>query len=250
MTAAPSSMPAVPGQRAHAGDLAEPSQQAMGGERAVRVLLVDDDPMVCSGLRMILTRGSGGRVEVVASVPDGDLAVEAVQRHHPDVVLMDVRMQRLDGLTATRRVRALPDPPEVIVLTTFDADDEPFRAAAAGASGFLLKTESPDDLVQHVLAVAAGEGAVSKRTARQFMRRMHESAASRERIVARRALEALTPREHDVAVLVVEGLSNAEIAQRLYVSPGTVKAQLSSIQDKLGVDNRVMVAVMVTRATA
>lgn len=216
--------------------------------RPVRVVLVDDDPMVCSGLRMILSRGSDGRVEVVASVPDGDQAVEAVQRHHPDVVLMDVRMQRMDGLTATSLVRALPDPPEVIVLTTFDSDDEPFRAAAAGASGFLLKTESPEDLVQHVLAVAAGEGAVSKRTARQFMQHLHASSVSPARRAAQRALARLTDREAEVAALVAEGLSNAEIAARLYVSPSTVKAQLASVQDKLRVDNRVMVAVLVTRA--
>ena len=216
--------------------------------RPVRVVLVDDDPMVCSGLRMILSRGSDGRVEVVASVPDGDQAVEAVQRHHPDVVLMDVRMQRMDGLTATSLVRALPDPPEVIVLTTFDSDDEPFRAAAAGASGFLLKTESPEDLVQHVLAVAAGEGAVSKRTARQFMQHLHVSSVSPQRRAAQRALARLTDREGEVAALVAEGLSNAEIAARLYVSPSTVKAQLASVQDKLRVDNRVMVAVLVTRA--
>lgn len=220
----------------------------VGQPRPVRVLLVDDDPMVCSGLRMILHRGSDGRVEVVASVPDGDQAVEAVQRHHPDVVLMDVRMQRLDGLTATGRVRALPDPPQVIVLTTFDSDDEPFRAAVAGASGFLLKTESPDDLVRHVLAVAAGEGAVSKRTARQFMQHVHDSSGSHRRVAARRALDRLTDREVEVAALVAEGLSNAEIAERLYVSPSTVKAQLASVQHKLGVDNRVMVAVLVTRA--
>ncbi|MFK5644910.1 response regulator [Ornithinimicrobium sp. LYQ121] len=224
------------------------AERRQGPDRPVRVLLVDDDPMVCSGLRMILSRGSGGRVEVVASVPDGDQAVEAVQRHRPDVVLMDVRMQRMDGLTATSLVRALPDPPEVIVLTTFDSVDEPFRAAVAGASGFLLKTESPDDLVQHVLAVAAGEGAVSKRTARQFMQHLHDSSTAPERLSAQWALARLTAREGAVAALVAEGLSNAEIAERLFVSPSTVKAQLSSIQDKLGVDNRVMVAVLVTRA--
>jgi DNA-binding NarL/FixJ family response regulator len=226
----------------------QPSKDRLRPDRPVRVLLVDDDPMVCSGLRMILTRGSEGRVEVVASVPDGDQAVEAVQRHRPDVVLMDVRMQRMDGLTATSRVRALPDPPQVIVLTTFDSDDEPFRAAAAGASGFLLKTESPEDLVQHVVAVAAGEGAVSKRTARQFLQHLHRSSASPERLGAQRSLARLTDREGEVAALVAEGLSNAEIAERLYVSPSTVKAQLASVQDKLSVDNRVMVAVLVTRA--
>ncbi len=220
------------------------------GPRPVRVVLVDDDPMVCAGLRMILGRGSDGRIEVVASVTDGDQAVGAVQAHHPDVVLMDVRMQRMDGLTATARVRALPDPPEVIVLTTFDSDDEPLRAAAAGASGFLLKTESPEDLVRHVLAVAAGEGAVSKRTARQLLQHLHETTASPERVRASDAVATLSPRETEVAELVARGLSNAEIGERLFVSPSTVKAQLSSIQDKLAVDNRVMVAVVVTLASA
>lgn len=212
------------------------------------MLLVDDDPMVCSGLRMILNRGSGGRVEVVASVDDGDQAVTAVQRHHPDVVLMDVRMQRMDGVSATERVRALPSAPEVIVLTTFDSDDEPFRAAAAGASGFLLKTESPDDLVRHVLAVAEGEGAVSKRTARQFMQHLNHGSTSPERVAARDAMRELTEREAEVAALVAQGQSNDDIAAQLYVSVSTVKAHLASIQAKLGVDNRVMVAVLVTRA--
>ncbi|AXH97930.1 DNA-binding response regulator [Ornithinimicrobium avium] len=206
--------------------------------------------MVCAGLRLILGRGSAGQVEVVASVPDGDQAVEAVQRHHPDVVLMDVRMQRMDGLTATMRLRALPHPPEVVVLTTFDSDDEPLRAAAAGASGFLLKTESPEDLVRHVLAVAAGEGAVSKRTARQLMQHLHDTVLPPEQVRAVRAVSTLTPREAEVAGLVARGLSNSEIGERLYVSTSTVKAQLSSVQDKLGVDNRVMVAVMVTLAGA
>lgn len=222
--------------------------QALQG-RAVRVLLVDDDPMVCAGLRLILDRGSAGRIEVVGSAADGDQAVEEAQRHHPDVVLMDVRMQRMDGLTATARVRALPDPPEVIVLTTFDSDDEPFRAAAAGASGFLLKTEAPEDLVHHVLAVAAGEGAVSKRTARQLMHHLHTATTAPARRRATGALARLTDRERQVAGLVAQGLSNVEIAGQLYVSHSTVKAQLASIQGKLGVDNRVMVAVTVTRAS-
>ncbi|WP_201023240.1 response regulator transcription factor [Serinicoccus chungangensis] len=226
-----------------------PAGQRPVVDRPVRVLLVDDDPMVCSGLRMILQRGSQGRIEVVSSVADGDEAVPAVERHRPDVVLMDVRMQRLDGLTATARVRALARPPEVIVLTTFDSDDEPFRAAAAGASGFLLKTESPDDLVAHVLAVAAEEGAVSKRTARQFMQHLHTVSSAPECVEARQALARLTDRERDVATLVSQGLSNVELAQRLYVSESTVKTQLSSIQTKLGVGNRIQVAVLVALAS-
>ena len=216
--------------------------------RPVRVLLVDDDPMVCSGLRMILDRGSDGRISVVGAVHDGDQAVEAVQRHAPDVVLMDVRMPRMDGITATRAVRSQPEPPEVVVLTTFDSDDEPFRAAAAGASGFLLKTESPADLVAHVLAVADGEGAVSKRTAKQFMLRLGESSSARWH-QARDAVATLSAGELEVAELVAQGLSNSEIAERRYVSPSTVKAQLATIQDKLQVANRVMIAVLVTQAT-
>ena len=217
-------------------------------DRPVRVLLVDDDAMVCSGLRMILDRGSEGRIEVVGAVHDGDQAVEGVQRHHPDVVLMDVRMPRLDGIAATRRVRDLPSPPEVIVLTTFDSDDEPLRAAAAGANGFLLKTESPEDLVTHVLAVAAGEGAVSKRTAKQLLAHLRHDGTSRRRS-AREAMLRLSAREREVAEQVAQGLSNSEIADRLFVSPSTVKAQLSTIQDKLGVTNRVLIAVLVTQAS-
>lgn len=214
--------------------------------RPVRVVLVDDDPMVLQGLTMILGRGSAGRVEVVGTAGDGAAAVTAVQAHHPDVVLMDLRMPVRDGISATAEIVRLPDAPRVLVLTTFDGDDEPVRAARAGAVGFLLKTESPEDVIAAVLAAARGEGAVSRRTARQLMAHIGNGPDAAERERARRGLARLTDRERDVADLVAEGLSNREIAGRLYVSEGTVKTHLAAVQDKLGVANRVLVAVAVT----
>lgn len=213
----------------------------------IRVLLVDDDPMVVRGLELMLEAGSDGQIEVVGTATDGTQAVPAVQAHHPDVVLMDVRMPHLDGIAATRAVRALPQAPAVVVLTTFDGEGEPIRAAHAGAAGFLLKTESPDDVVAAVRAVAAGEGAVSRRTARQLLHHIAD-AGSVDHRRAGELVRTLSPREFEVARAVARGLTNREIAAELYVSEGTVKAQLSAIQDKLGVDNRVLVAVLVTQA--
>ena len=135
----------------------------------IRVLIVDDVPMLCAGLAFTLERGSAGAIAVVGTAHDGLAAIEAVHAHHPDVVLMDIQMPRLDGLSATARLRQLPNPPEVIVITTFDADDEPVRAARAGASGFLLKSEDPFEVIAAIKAVAAGEGALSRRTAKQLL---------------------------------------------------------------------------------
>ena len=184
----------------------------------------------------------------MGSAADGTEVVPAVQAHYPDVVLMDIRMPRKDGSTATREVIALPDPPEVVVLTTFDGDDEPIRAAHAGAVGFLLKTESPEDVVAAVRAVAAGEGAVSKRTAKQLLAHIADGPGAAERERARRLFATLTGREAEVAAAVARGLTNREVAAELFVSEGTVKAHLAAVQEKLGVDNRVLVAVMVTQA--
>lgn len=214
----------------------------------VRVLLVDDDPMVLRGLRIMLEAGSDGEICVVGTASDGTQVVPAVQKHHPDVVLMDVRMPGKDGIAATRDVLALPGAPAVIVLTTFDGDDEPIRAAHAGAAGFLLKTESPEDVIAAVLAVAAGEGAVSKRTARQLLHHIADAPGAADQRRAGRLVQTLSPRELEVARGVARGLTNREVAAELFVSESTVKAQLAAVQDKLGVDNRVLVAVLVTRA--
>lgn len=212
----------------------------------VRVLLVDDDPLVCRGLELLLSADPG--ISVVGSVHDGDAVIEAVHGHFPDVVLMDVRMSRQDGITATAALMRLPQPPKVIVLTTFDHDDILMRALAAGAAGFLLKTAAPQEILAAVHNVAAGEGALSPRSARQVVEHLQRDD---QRSVARTAeelLATLTPRELDVVRLVAQGWSNVEIARRLYLGEATVKSHLASAQARLGVRNRVQVGVLVAQA--
>lgn len=213
---------------------------------AHRILLVDDDPLVRSGLRLLLT--SDPQIDVVGEAGDGDEVVEAVQRHAPDVVLMDLRMPRVDGITATRAVRALPRPPHVIALTTWDVDDAVLRSLDAGAEGFLLKSSSPAEIIAAVRAVVAGDAVLSPRSTRQVLDHYGRDENRRAREEAQAALAVLTEREREIAVAVAEGLSNAEVAERLYVSPATVKAHLATIQTKLGVRNRVQVAVHAERA--
>jgi len=211
-----------------------------------RILLVDDDPLVRSGLRLLLSSDPG--IAVVGEAGDGDEVVEAVQRHHPDVVLMDLRMPRMDGIAATRAVRALPDPPQVIALTTWDVDDAVLRSLDAGAEGFLLKTASPAEIIGAVRAVRAGDAILSPRSTRQLLDHYRRSEDRSAREKAAGALAELTERERAVAAAVGHGLSNAEIAARLYVSAATVKAHLAAVQTKLGLRNRVQVAVYAERA--
>ena len=213
---------------------------------AHRILLVDDDPLVRSGLRLLLT--SDPQIDVVGEAGDGDEVVEAVQRHAPDVVLMDLRMPGVDGITATRAVRALPRPPHVIALTTWAVDDAVLRSLDAGAEGFLLKSSSPAEIIAAVRAVVAGDAVLSPRSTRQVLDHYGRDENRRAREEAQAALAVLTEREREIAVAVAEGLSNAEVAERLYVSPATVKAHLATIQTKLGVRNRVQVAVHAERA--
>ncbi len=222
--------------------------QGNTGERPIRCLIVDDDPLIRSAMTMVIGTGSGGTISVVGQAADGSEAITEVQAHHPDVVLMDVKMPTMDGLSATRHIRTLPNAPEVIIITTFDADDEPILAAHAGASGFLLKSEDPADIIAAITAVAAGEGALSRRTAKQLLSHVGSHAHDVDRHTARTRLQALTQRERAVADLVARGLSNAEIAGELFLSESTVKTHLSAVQDKLGVGNRVHVAVEVTKA--
>src|SRR5690606_28832609 len=188
-------------------------------------------------------------IDVVAEAADGDEVVTAVQAHHPDVVLMDLRMPRIDGVAATRAVRALPDPPGVIAMTSFDTEAVILDAVHADASGFLAKDASPDEIVSAVRAVARGEGALSPRAARVVMAQVHAAPSSGGRDAAAK-VATLTERELDVARLVAQGLSNAEIAQRLFLGEATVKTHLSAATAKLGVSNRVQVAVLVSRSTS
>jgi DNA-binding NarL/FixJ family response regulator len=211
----------------------------------IRVLLVDDDALVRSGLRMMLA--GGPRIEVVGEADDGRGVLAAVDRHRPDVVLMDIRMPLLDGIEATRLVRGQPSPPEVIVLTTFDADELVLRALRAGAAGFLLKDTPPAEIVRAIEHVHAGDGTLSPNVTRRLIALVADDGGRRES--ARAKLEALSAREREVAELVGQGCSNADIAASLHMSVATVKAHVSRLLVKLGVENRVQVALLVQDAS-
>jgi DNA-binding NarL/FixJ family response regulator len=211
-----------------------------GVNRPLRVLIVDDDPLVRAGLSMMLDGIHG--IRVVAEAADGAEVPAAADAYAPDVVLMDLRMPRVDGITATRALRARPNPPEVIVLTTFDADENILRALRAGAGGFLLKDTPPARIVQAVRQVAEGEPMLSPGITRRLMDRAAAEAGAYSQ--AREALATLSPRERDVVVAVGRGHSNAEIAAELFMSVPTVKAHVSSVLSKLALDNRTQVALL------
>ncbi len=206
----------------------------------IRVLLVDDEALVRSGLRMILE--AAGDVSVVAEAADGAAAVAEAQAHRPDIVLMDIRMPKVDGLAAARELAKQPKPPKVVVLTTFDTDEYVYAALQAGAAGFLLKDTPPPDLIHAVRVVAAGDAMLSPSVTRRLIDRFAAAPAPRA-AAARRQLALLTDRERDVLVLVGEGLSNAEIGRRAHLAEATVKAHVSSILAKLGLASRVQAAI-------
>jgi DNA-binding NarL/FixJ family response regulator len=208
--------------------------------RPVRVLVVDDDALVRAGLTMMLDGAPG--IAVVGEAADGDQVSAATDAHAPDVVLMDLRMPRVDGITATRRLRTRPRPPEVIMLTTFDADEDILHALRAGASGFLLKDTPPDRIAEAVRQVAAGEPILSPRITRRLMDRVAVQAGAYAR--AKATLAALSPREHDVVVAIGQGYNNAEIATALGMTLATVKTHVSHILTKLGLDNRTQIALL------
>jgi len=213
----------------------------------IRVVLVDDDALVRSGLRMMLAGAAG--IEVVGEADDGRGALGAVDRHRPDVVLMDIRMPQVDGIEATRLLRSQPDPPAVLVLTTFDADELVLRALRAGAAGFLLKDTPPAEIVRAIELVAAGDSMLSPAVTRQLIALVaRDSDADVRRDGARDALATLSAREHEVALAVGQGRSNAEIAAELHMSVATVKAHVSRLLSKLDVDNRVQIALLVQDA--
>ena len=212
-----------------------------------RVLLVDDDALVRSGLRMMLAGTDG--IEVVGEADDGRGVLPAVDRHRPDVVLMDIRMPHLDGIAATRLLRAQPSPPAVIVLTTFDADELVVRALQAGAAGFLLKDTPPPEIVRAIELVHAGDGMLSPTVTRRLIALVAgDSDAGERHERASACLEALSAREREVALAVGRGCANADIARELHMSVATVKAHVSRLLSKLEVDNRVQIALLVQEA--
>jgi DNA-binding NarL/FixJ family response regulator len=202
----------------------------------VRVLLVDDDALVRAGLRIILSS---------AEADDGVRAVAAVREHRPDVVLMDIRMAEMDGITATAALRRLDPPPHVIVLTTFHADEQVMSALRAGASGFLVKDTPPTEIINAVRVVATGDAIISPSVTRTLLSHFGNTQASERRRAAARRLAGLTDREREVAAAIGSGASNAEVATSLFMSEATVKAHVSRLFTKLDVANRVQIAIVV-----
>lgn len=207
----------------------------------IRLLITDDDPLVRAGLALIL--GGSEDIDVIGEAGNGREAVDRAESEQIDVVLMDIRMPVMDGIAATALIAALPSPPQVIVLTTFDADDFVVRALASGASGFLLKDTPPAEIVDAVRRVHAGEPMLSPTVTSQLIRRVTDAAPSGRAEAARSTVDQLTERELEVAVAVGRGASNAEVAADLHMSVPTVKAHISHIFTKLDATNRVQVAI-------
>jgi DNA-binding NarL/FixJ family response regulator len=204
----------------------------------IRVLVADDQSMVRAGFRMLLSGEQD--IEVVAEAQNGAEAVEKADRFHPTVVLMDIRMPELDGLEATRRILAADASARVLILTTFDLDEYIFEALSAGASGFVLKDDPPEQLIGAIRTVAGGEAllspAVTKRVIRHFTRSPHS--------VPPKEFDELTARERDVFRLITDGLSNAEIGRELFISETTVKTHVTRVLQKLNLRDRVQAVVL------
>ena len=211
---------------------------ASGG--VIRVLLADDQRLVREGLATLLGLLDG--IELVGTAADGEEALALAAEHDPDIVLMDLRMPRVDGIVATRRLRARTNPPEVVVLTTFDTDENVLHALRAGASGFLLKDTPPAQIVEAVRRVAAGDPILSPAITRRLMDRAATQADAHT--IAQNKLQLLSPREYDVMLAVAQGKANAQIGAELFMSLATVKAHISHILTKLELGNRTQIALL------
>lgn len=211
----------------------------------IRVVLADDEALIRAGVCAVLANDS--RIEVVAEASDGHEAVELVRRHRPAVALLDIRMPRLDGLAATAEIRRLVPDTAVIILTTFGEDDYISRAITEGASGFLLKSGDPRELTAGIRAVAEGAAYLSPRVTSRVLSRLAAGRLGAE-AGARDKVSTLTDREREVLTLLGKGLSNAEIADRLYLVEGTVKAHVSTLLTRLGARNRVQAAIVAHQA--
>jgi DNA-binding NarL/FixJ family response regulator len=208
----------------------------------IRVLIVDDDALVRAGLSMMLA-GSDD-IAVVGEAADGSEVPAAVAASSPDVVLMDIRMPGVDGLSATESLCAAAEAPSIIVLTTFEAGDDVLRALRAGAAGFLLKDTPPTEILKAIRLVAAGEAMLSPTVTRRLISHVADDGLAGRQSRARELLDRLTDREREVAIAIGQGKSNAEIAGELFMSVATVKAHVSRLLQKLDLDNRVQIALL------
>ena len=205
---------------------------------AIRVMVIDDEALVRSGFQLIL--GAAADIEVTATC-DGAHAIEQIRRHRPDVVLLDVRMPQVDGLTILRELGAWTHPPVVAMLTTFDTNEHISQALSLGAAGFLLKDTEPEHLVQAVRVMAAGGKVLSPKVTDTVINGYLTGSSDAQ---ASARIDTMTPRERDVLALVGQGLGNAQIAARLHLSPSTVKDHVSAVLTKLAVTNRVQAAII------
>ncbi|MFI9237543.1 response regulator [Streptomyces sp. NPDC053079] len=215
----------------------------------IRVVVADDEPMIRAGVRAVLS--TDAELEVVAEAADGHEAVELVRRHRPEVAVLDIRMPRASGIEAAAHIRAAVPGTGVVMLTTFGEDDYILQALAGGASGFLVKSGAPEELIAGVRAVAGGAAYLSPKVAARVVAHLAATgagSAAGRRAAARERVAALTARERDVLSHLGAGLSNGQIARRLNVVEGTVKAHVSSILARLGVDNRAAAAVVAHEA--
>ncbi|MEY7974129.1 response regulator [Saccharomonospora xinjiangensis] len=211
----------------------------------IRVVLADDEAMIRAGVRAVLA--SDPAIEVVAEAGDGTTAIDAARKHEPDVVVLDIRMPGLDGLSAAAELRKVLPGVAVVVLTTFDEDAYVAQALECGVSGFLLKASDPRELLIALHAVAEGAAYLSPRIARRLITRVRGEGLSRS-ASARTRVGELTPRERDVLAALGSGLSNADIGRALFLSEGTVKAHVSAILRRLGLANRVKAAILAHEA--
>jgi len=213
---------------------------------SIRLLLVDDEDLVRFGLRTILDLTDD--IDVVGEASDGAQAVSAARALRPEVVLMDIRMPRVDGLAATRQILDQPDPPKVVILTTFHLDEYVYSALQAGASGFLLKDTPPRQIVTAIRAVAAGSEMLSPAVTRRLIAEYVAPRDHPQRVESRRKLALLSDRERDVLTLIGRGLSNADAAQNLFMSEATIKTYVSRMLTKLGLANRTQAAILAHEA--
>ena len=217
------------------------------GLRTITISIIDDDPMICQAMRLILTDYSSGRIDVVSTSTDGALALAHAEREQPDVVLMDIAMPGMDGIEATRRLRSLPHAPHVLILTSLSPTNTVARAVEAGAEGFVSKTDAPEDIIRRVIGVVDGDPQFNPASPRPLIGDLNRQRPQSRRDEARAMLDALPEREREAVLLAAEGFTNAEIAQRMFISERTVKSHLSSAGDRLCM-GRVQMARLVERA--